>query len=113
MDGPEPVQPGGSFLYEFEAKPAGLHVHHCHVQPFTRHIHKGLYGNFIIDPLLPRAPAKELTMVMNGFDLDLDGENEIYTVNGYAFACVDGHLIRLSRRESQALHQQHDGIRSN
>ncbi len=86
MDGLEPVQPGGSFLYEFEAKPAGLHVYHCHVQPFTRHIHKGLYGNFIIDPRVPRAPAKELTMVMNGFDLDLDGENEIYTVNGYAFA---------------------------
>ena len=32
----------------------------------ARHIHKGLYGNFIIDPKMPREPALELNMVMNG-----------------------------------------------
>ncbi|WP_336788496.1 multicopper oxidase domain-containing protein [Paenibacillus sp. MMO-177] len=102
MDGLEPVLPGRKFVYEFEAKPAGLQVYHCHVQPFTRHIHKGLYGNFIIDPKTPRKPAKEFTMVMNGFDLDLDGENEVYTVNGYAFAYMSrpikvkaGELVRI------------------
>lgn len=86
MDGIEPVQSGSEFTYEFEAKPAGLHIYHCHIPPLAKHIHKGLYGNFIIDPKKARAPARELNMVMNGFDLDLDGENEIYTVNGYAFA---------------------------
>ncbi|WP_409340667.1 multicopper oxidase domain-containing protein [Paenibacillus sp. MBLB4367] len=86
MDGLEAILPGDSFTYEFEAKPAGMHVYHCHVAPLVRHIHKGLYGNFIIDPKKPRAAAKEFSMVMNGFDLDLDGENEVYTVNGYAFA---------------------------
>ncbi len=86
MDGIEPVETGGEFVYEFEAKPAGMHVYHCHVPPLAKHIHKGLYGNFIIDPKKPRASAHEMNMVMNGFDLDLDGENEIYTVNGYAFA---------------------------
>ncbi|QGG55030.1 multicopper oxidase domain-containing protein [Paenibacillus sp. B01] len=102
MDGLEPVLPGETFIYEFEAKPAGMQVYHCHVQPFTRHIHKGLYGNFIIDPKVPRKPAKEFSMVMNGFDLDLDGENEVYTVNGYAFAYMSrpikvraGELIRI------------------
>ncbi|MCQ6557455.1 multicopper oxidase domain-containing protein [Paenibacillus mendelii] len=102
MDGLEPVAPGETFIYEFEAKPAGMQVYHCHVQPFTRHIHKGLYGNFIIDPKIPRKPAKEFSMVMNGFDLDLDGENEIYTVNGFAFAYMSrpikvkaGELIRV------------------
>ncbi|MFC5471096.1 multicopper oxidase domain-containing protein [Cohnella suwonensis] len=86
MDGLEPVLPGTEFVYEFEARPAGMHVYHCHIPPLAKHIHKGLYGNFIIDPKTPRAPAKELNMVMNGFDLDLDGANEVYTVNGYAFA---------------------------
>ncbi|WP_374987779.1 multicopper oxidase domain-containing protein [Paenibacillus sp. R14(2021)] len=86
MDGIEPVQPGSEFIYEFEAKPAGMHLYHCHIPPLSKHIHKGLYGNFIIDPVKPRKPARELNMVMNGYDLDLDGENEIYTVNGYAFA---------------------------
>ncbi|MEF3309439.1 multicopper oxidase domain-containing protein [Paenibacillus sp. GYB004] len=86
MDGLEAILPGDSFTYEFEAKPAGMQVYHCHVAPLARHIHKGLYGNFIIDPVKPRLPAKEFSMVMNGYDLDLDGENEVYTVNGYAFA---------------------------
>lgn len=86
MDGVEPVPSGSEFIYEFEAKPAGMHVYHCHIPPLAKHIHKGLYGNFIVDPKTPRKPAHELNMVMNGYDLDLDGENEIYTVNGYAFA---------------------------
>ncbi|WP_026298031.1 multicopper oxidase domain-containing protein [Cohnella laeviribosi] len=86
MDGIEPVPSGTEFIYEFEAKPAGMHVYHCHIPPLAKHIHKGLYGNFIIDPKTPRKPARELNMVMNGYDLDLDGENEVYTVNGYAFA---------------------------
>ncbi|WP_373865231.1 multicopper oxidase domain-containing protein [Paenibacillus koleovorans] len=102
MDGLEAIAPGGEFVYEFEAKPGGMHLYHCHVAPLARHIHKGLYGNFIIDPKKPRAAAREFNMVMNGYDLDLDGENEVYTVNGYAFAYMQeaikvkaGELVRI------------------
>ncbi len=87
MDGSLPehqVPPGGRFVYEFDAEPAGLHLYHCHAVPLKRHIHKGLYGTFIIDPRTPRAPADELVMVMNGFDTNFDGENEIYAVNTVA-----------------------------
>jgi FtsP/CotA-like multicopper oxidase with cupredoxin domain len=86
MDGVfEIVPPGGSFTYEFPAQPAGMHLYHCHATPLKKHIHKGLYGAFIIDPKKPRPPAQELVMVMNGFDTDGDGENNFYTVNGKAF----------------------------
>ncbi len=86
MDGVfEVVEPGGAFTYEFEARPAGMHLYHCHTPPLKKHIHKGLYGAFIIDPAAPRAPAQELVMVMNGFDTDGDGENNFYTVNGRTF----------------------------
>jgi FtsP/CotA-like multicopper oxidase with cupredoxin domain len=85
MDGLEPVQPGAEFVYEFDAKPFGLHLYHCHTIPFRRHIHKGLYGAFIIDPPTPRPPAKEMVMVMNAFDTSFDGENEFYAVNTVAF----------------------------
>jgi len=102
MDGLEQVLPGATFTYEFEAKPAGMMVYHCHVQPFRHHLHKGMYGNFIIDPIKPRTPAKEFSMVMNGYDLDFDGENEVYTVNGYGFAYMQepvkvkvGELVRI------------------
>jgi manganese oxidase len=86
MDGVfEVVEPGNSFTYEFPARPYGMHLYHCHATPLKKHIHKGLYGAFIIDPPKPRPPAQELVMVMNGFDTDGDGENNFYTVNGIAF----------------------------
>ncbi len=62
-----------------------MHLYHCHATPLKKHIHKGLYGAFIIDPRTPRKPAHELVMVMNGYDTDGDGENNFYTVNGKAF----------------------------
>jgi FtsP/CotA-like multicopper oxidase with cupredoxin domain len=102
MDGLEPVQPGQEFVYEFDAKPFGLHLYHCHTVPFRRHIHKGLYGAFIIDPPTPRPAAKELVMVMNAFDTNFDGENEFYAVNTVAFHYAKhpipievGELVRL------------------
>src|SRR6266545_4804164 len=86
MDGVfETVLPGGSFTYEFPARPYGMHLYHCHATPLKKHIHKGLYGAFIIDPPKPRPRARELVMVMNGYDTDGDGENNFYTVNGRAF----------------------------
>ncbi|MBI4540676.1 MAG: multicopper oxidase domain-containing protein [Gemmatimonadetes bacterium] len=87
MDGVfEAVGPGEQFVYEFDAAPTGLQLYHCHSVPLKRHIHKGLYGAFIIDPAeSPRPPARELVMVMNGFDTNFDGENEVYAVNTVAF----------------------------
>jgi FtsP/CotA-like multicopper oxidase with cupredoxin domain len=53
--------------------------------PLKRHIHKGLYGAFIIDPKGGRLPADEMVMVMNAFDTNFDKENEVYAVNTAAF----------------------------
>ena len=86
MDGVFEIVPsGGEFTYEFEARPAGLQLYHCHSTPLKKHIHKGLYGAFIVDPKEPRPPAQELVMVMNGYDTDGDGSNNFYTVNGRSF----------------------------
>jgi FtsP/CotA-like multicopper oxidase with cupredoxin domain len=35
-----------------------MHLYHCHTTPLKKHIHKGLYGAFIIDPE-GAAPAGE------------------------------------------------------
>ncbi len=98
------VEPGGEFTYEFEARPFGCHHYHCHAIPLKRHIHKGLYGTFIVDPDPDRHPEQrekaasrllgtpengrwqELVMVMNGFDTNFDDENEFYAVNSIPFA---------------------------
>lgn len=100
MDGVfEVVEPGGSYTYEFDAEPYGLQLYHCHAIPLKRHIHKGLYGVFLIDPREGRPPARELVMTMNAFDTNLDGENEIYAVNSVAFH-YQRHPIRLSVGET-------------
>jgi FtsP/CotA-like multicopper oxidase with cupredoxin domain len=83
--GPGNIAPGAEFTYEFDAEPFGLHLYHCHTVPIKRHIHKGLYGAFIIDPKAARPKARELVMVMNGFDTNFDNENEVYAVNSVAF----------------------------
>lgn len=108
------VDPGEAFVYEFTAKPFGCHLYHCHSLPLKRHIHKGLYGAFIVDPdpaLHPEsreaarsrllgtpenAEWQELVMVMNGFDTNFDDENEFYAVNSIPFAFLD-EPIRIER----------------
>ncbi len=100
MDGVfEIVAPGQSFTYDFQARPYGLHLYHCHTTPLKKHIHKGLYGAFIVDPPKPRKPAQELVMVMNGYDTDGDGENNFYSVNGLAFYYAK-YPIRVRRSET-------------
>ncbi|MGB7875110.1 MAG: multicopper oxidase domain-containing protein [Anaerolineales bacterium] len=80
------VAPGDSFVYEFDAEPMGLHLYHCHVFPLARHVAKGLYGAFIIDPKEGRPPVdREMLMVMHGYDVDFDNANDFYAVNGIPF----------------------------
>ncbi len=75
-----------------------MHLYHCHSVPLKRHIHKGLYGAFIVDPPSPRPTAREFVMLMNGFDTNFDGENEVYAVNSVAHHYMR-HPIRVQRGE--------------
>jgi FtsP/CotA-like multicopper oxidase with cupredoxin domain len=87
VDGTDPmVLPGQSFTYRFEAQPWGLFVYHCHAGPVEAHLNHGMYGTFIIDPPVARSKARELVMLMNGYDLEEKekGENQFYSVNGPA-----------------------------
>jgi FtsP/CotA-like multicopper oxidase with cupredoxin domain len=94
------VAPGASFVYEFDAEPFGLHLYHCHIFPLARHIAKGLYGTFIIDPKEGRPPVdREMVMVMHGLDVDFDDENDFYAVNGIPFH-YQKHPIPIKTGES-------------
>jgi FtsP/CotA-like multicopper oxidase with cupredoxin domain len=116
------IDPGGSTVYEFDAFPFGCHLYHCHATPLKRHIHKGLYGAFLIDPdparhsgedhaqalsrnhLTPENKAvNEMVMVMNAFDTDFDGENEVYAVNTVAFAYMNKPIV-IRRDQRQRLY---------
>jgi FtsP/CotA-like multicopper oxidase with cupredoxin domain len=115
------AHPGGEFVYEFHALPFGCHLYHCHWLPLKRHIHKGMYAAFIIDPDPARHPVhaavahsrllgtpenkewQEFVMVMNGFDTDFDNENDIYAVNTVAHH-FSKHPIKIERRRPVRLY---------
>jgi manganese oxidase len=82
MDGVKPIRNNSATVYEFDAEPYGVHLYHCHIEPVTRHIGKGLYGMFIIDPPKPRPAADEIVLVMTGYDVNEDNQNEFYAFNG-------------------------------
>jgi FtsP/CotA-like multicopper oxidase with cupredoxin domain len=96
------IDVGEDFTYEFEARPFGLHLYHCHASPLAGHIAKGLYGMFVVDPAGARPKADELIMVQNAFDPNFDDDNEVYAVNTVAFHFMyepirvkRGHLVRV------------------
>ncbi|MCC6297796.1 MAG: multicopper oxidase domain-containing protein [Anaerolineales bacterium] len=94
------VLPGESYVYEFDAEPFGLHLYHCHAFPLARHIAKGLYGAFIVDPKGGRpAVDREMVMVMSGFDVDFDDANDFYAVNAIAFH-YQNHPIKIKVGET-------------
>lgn len=82
MDGVKPVRNNNVMIYEFDAEPFGVHLYHCHIEPITRHVSKGLYGMFIVDPPTPRPPADEMVLIMAGYDVNDDRKNEFYAFNG-------------------------------
>jgi FtsP/CotA-like multicopper oxidase with cupredoxin domain len=115
------IDPGGSTVYEFDAAPFGCHLYHCHAIPLKRHIHKGLYGAFIVDPDPERysgeeaelaktrnhtypenADYNEMMMVMNGFDTNFDGDNEVYAANSIAFGYLNDP-IKIRRDQIQRI----------
>ncbi|MEA2524216.1 MAG: hypothetical protein QOF73_1443 [Thermomicrobiales bacterium] len=94
------IVPGDTFVYDMPARPFGCHLYHCHASPLKRHIHKGLYGTFIVNPDPAKRGEKakarhpdygesaawqEFVMVMNAFDTNFDGGNEVYAINSVAF----------------------------
>lgn len=117
------INPGETFVYEFDAKPFGCHLYHCHALPLKRHIHKGLYGAFIVDPDPDKYEGEEreiaktrnhqypenediheMVMIMNGFDTNFDGDNEVYAVNSIAFAYGMDSPIVIKKHKLQRIY---------
>jgi FtsP/CotA-like multicopper oxidase with cupredoxin domain len=93
------IEMGKETTYEFDARPFGIHLYHCHAGPLAEHIARGLYGAFIVDPKQGRDDADELVMVMNGFNTNFDAEgNQVYGVNTVAFHYVN-EPIKVGRGE--------------
>jgi nitrite reductase (NO-forming) len=61
------VMPNDSLHYQWVAHVAGAFMYHCGTAPVAMHIANGMYGALIVDPVRPRAAAREFVLVQSEF----------------------------------------------
>lgn len=105
----EPIQPGGTFTYEFIAKPAGTFWYHSHFEGDIQ-VMAGLYAPFIIDPGETEAdpPAVDRVLMISEW-LQRDGrtyaampmqgmEPNYFTINGKSYPFTETVTVRKGER---------------
>jgi FtsP/CotA-like multicopper oxidase with cupredoxin domain len=66
-----PVEPGGSFSYEFVPKDAGTFWFHPHVRS-SEQVERGLYGVLVVEDVAPAPYAQDVVWVLDDWLLDDD-----------------------------------------
>jgi len=69
-----PVQPGGTFVYEFTPKDAGTFWFHPHVRG-SEQVERGLYGLLIVEDIAPPAYTRDVAWVLD--DWLLGGDRQL------------------------------------
>lgn len=88
-----PIEPGGTYTYEFTTRNSGSHMYHSHHNA-AEQVVRGLLGAFVIEPAdKSREPevAGEYTMILNDSGLG-------YTINGKSFPYTQPLLTKLGDR---------------
>jgi FtsP/CotA-like multicopper oxidase with cupredoxin domain len=105
----EAVQPGETFTYEFEARPAGTFMYHSHFDSDVQ-VGLGLYAPFIIDPIEPPSPAPDVDArlmlsewrVVDGQTfpaMPMSGaEPNYFTINAHAFPSTETITVQSGQR---------------
>lgn len=104
----KPVQPGETFIYEFEAKPAGTFMYHSHFDTDTQ-VNVGLFGGLIVDPKNWQAikPNVEALLYLNEWRV-IDGvtypampsmgEPNYFTINGKTYPDIPAIEVKQGQR---------------
>ena len=89
----DPIPPGESFTYGFEAKPAGTRLYHSHFNSLHQEEH-GLYGMFIVEPKVEK-PAlrydREFKMILGDGPLG-------FVINGKEFPSTAPMKVKKGER---------------
>lgn len=67
-----PVPPGGRFVYEFDLPDAGTYWYHSHLHS-AEQLERGLYGTLVVEEAAPVPVDRELTWVLDDWQLLRDG----------------------------------------
>ena len=109
----EPIQPGGTFTYEFTARTPGSHMYHSHHNA-TDQVGRGLLGAFIVEPADPAerydrlyGATQDIVWISND---TLGG----FTINGRGFPATAPIVATLGEKivirfmnEGQMMHPWH------
>jgi FtsP/CotA-like multicopper oxidase with cupredoxin domain len=105
----DPIQPGGTFTYEFAAKPAGTFWYHSHFEGDVQ-VMAGLYAPFIIDPreTEPDLPAVDKVLMISEWlqrggqtfaAMPMQGmEPNYFTINGKSYPFTETVTVRKGER---------------
>jgi FtsP/CotA-like multicopper oxidase with cupredoxin domain len=105
------IQPGKTFVYEFEAKRAGTFMYHPHADEMTQ-LAMGLMGSWVTHPQNPKFMAvdRDFIFLLNAYDIDPGSytprvntmtDFNLWTWNSRAFPGIDplvvrkNHLVRI------------------
>lgn len=80
-----PIDPGGSFTYEFIAGPAGTRWYHSHVFEMEQ-VPNGFYGSLIIEEAQPTSNVTEHTLLFSTLGYDVSGHQG----NGSSMSGMNG-----------------------
>jgi FtsP/CotA-like multicopper oxidase with cupredoxin domain len=102
------IQPGKTFVYEFEAKRAGTFMYHPHADEMTQ-LAMGLMGSWITHPKNPKFMAvdRDFIFLLNAYDIDPGSytprvntmlDFNLWTWNSRAFPGIDPLVVRKNDR---------------
>lgn len=103
-----PVPSGGTFIYEFEARPAGTFFYHSHVDE-AKQIGLGLSGALVVDPRDGARPDKDVVMVLQEWTVDTNtgetfggahgtSEGNYFTINGKSYPATEPIAVAAGER---------------
>ncbi|HYH91920.1 MAG TPA: multicopper oxidase domain-containing protein [Candidatus Saccharimonadales bacterium] len=109
----EPIEPGGSFTYEFTARTPGSHMYHSHHNA-TDQVGRGLLGAFIVEP---KDPAQRYDQLYGATQDIVWISNDTlggFTINGRGFpatapivATLGETIVIRFMNEGQMMHPWH------
>jgi FtsP/CotA-like multicopper oxidase with cupredoxin domain len=80
-----PVEPGGTFLYEFTPKDAGTYWFHPHLRS-PEQVERGLFGLLIVEDPEPPPYSREVVWVLDDWRLGPDGQIDPHFVTPHDLA---------------------------
>ncbi len=97
----DPVPPGGSFLYDFEAPDAGTYWYHSHAQSVEQ-VERGLQGPLVVDEVEPPEVDHDVVLVLDDIRLSQEAQvtDDFASPRDRSHAGRLGNLVLTNGREA-------------